>query len=288
MMTYYRIPEMAHKYMDFDMIHKHTELPQFPEFRTRLLYEFLRRSSSFSGYSELYSLVTSLVQMALDTHDMVSITNQATEMKAARSRQLKVLAGDYFSIRFYYLLAHAGQIELIGTLSHAICEVNRLKMTVYQLMKQLKLSADEYIKLSVEVRTQLFLAFTGFMEGSLQQVYPEIIRLFTECELLLQEIGRSEKEQQLHDSWGFWYVMQYASKEERKHIQAEEADAGKLRSIWMKYKVTSQLYRMLDRSISQLQSLLQALDSKELGKELLLIGEPLIRYLSSPKALEEI
>jgi heptaprenyl diphosphate synthase len=287
-MSCYRIPEMAHKYMDFDMIQKHTELPQFPEFRTRLLYEFLSRNSTWSGYSELFSLVTSLVQMGLDTHDTVSVTNQAKDMKAARSRQLKVLAGDYFSTRFYYLLAHAGQIELIGTLSHAICEANRLKMNIYQLMKQLKMTAEDYIKLSVEVRIQLFLCFSVFMEGSLQDIYPEILRLFTECELLLQEISRSEKEQQIGESWGFWYVIQHASKEERKHIQSEETDSGKIRSIWMKYKVTSQLYRMLDVSIKQLQEKLQLLDSKELGKELLLMGEPFIRYLSTPKAMEEI
>ncbi|MFD1905584.1 heptaprenyl diphosphate synthase component 1 [Paenibacillus rhizoplanae] len=33
-----------------------------------------------------------------------------------RTRQLKVLAGDYFSSWFYHLLARHGQIEMLGTL----------------------------------------------------------------------------------------------------------------------------------------------------------------------------
>jgi heptaprenyl diphosphate synthase len=159
---------------------------------------------------------------------------------------------------------------------------------LYQLMKQYKLSADDYIKKTVEVRTQLYLAFAGFMEESVHGAWPEILRLFTQCEVLLQEVSRSEKAQQFRDSWGYWHIMQQASKEERKHMQSEEPDQSKIRSIWLKYKITLQLYQMLDVCMRQLQDKLQALDSKDLGKELLSIGEPFIRYLSTPKALEEI
>lgn len=287
-MNSYRIPEMARKYMEYDMIQKHTDLPHFPEFRTRLLYAFLSKHSSLSGYSELFSLVTSLVQIGMDTHDLVSINNNVKETKAARSRQLKVLAGDYFSSRFYYLLSHAGQIDLIGILSNAICEVNRLKMNLYQKMKQLKMTGDDYIKRTVEVRTQLYMAFTGFMEESLHHAWPEILRLFTQCEVLLQEIARSEAAHQYRDSWGYWHILQQASKDECKHIQADEPDYTKVKSIWLKYKVTPQLYLMLSACMKQLQDMMQTLESKELGKELQLIGEPFMRYLSTPKALEEI
>ncbi|MBE1445967.1 heptaprenyl diphosphate synthase component 1 [Paenibacillus sp. OAS669] len=287
-MNSYRIPEMARKYMEYDMIQAHTDLPHFPEFRTRLLYAFLSRHSTLSGYSELFSLVTSLVQIGMDTHDLVSITNNDKEMKAARSRQLKVLAGDYFSSRFYYLLSHAEQVDLVGVLSNAICEVNRLKLNLYQLMKQLKMTADDYINQVVEVRTRLYMAFAGFMEDSLHSAWPEILNLFTQCEVILQEISRSETAQQYRDSWGYWHILQQATKEECRHMQADEPDLSKLRSIWLKYKITPQLYQMLNVCMKQLQDKLQTLESKELGKELLSIGEPFMRYLSTPKALEEI
>ncbi|NOU97559.1 heptaprenyl diphosphate synthase [Paenibacillus sp. LMG 31456] len=287
-MNSYRIPEMARKYIEYDMIQTHTELPVFPEFRTKLLYVFLSKHSTMSSYSELFSLVTALVQVGLDTHDMVSVTNQVKEMKAARSRQLKILAGDYFSSRFYYLLSNAGHIDLIRVISHAICEANRLKIDMYQLMKQVKLSAEEYLKRAVEIRTQLYLAFTEYMEESIHGAWPEILKLFTQCEVLLQEISRSELAQQFRESWGYWHVMQQATKEERKYLLSEEPDPSKIRSIWLKYKVTLQLYQQLDSCMLLLQDKLQGLDSKELSKELLSIGEPFIRYLSTPKVLEEI
>ncbi|UUZ79456.1 heptaprenyl diphosphate synthase component 1 [Paenibacillus sp. P26] len=239
-MNSYRIPEIAKKYMEHDMIQKHTDLPQFPDFRTRLLYAFLNRHSVLAGHSELYSLVTSLVQLGLDTHEMVSTTNDQKEQKAARSRQLKVLAGDYFSGCFYYLLSHAGHIDLVGKLSQAICEANRLKMNLYMLMKQLKMTADDYIRHTVEVKAQVFMSFAALLEDRFHAVWPELLHLFTRCEVLLQEIQRAESAQEYRDSWGYWHVLQTGTKEERKLLQAGEADASKLRSLWMKYKVTPQ------------------------------------------------
>ncbi|KEQ26097.1 heptaprenyl diphosphate synthase component 1 [Paenibacillus tyrfis] len=287
-MNTYRIPEMAKKYTEHDMIQKHTDLPLFPEFRTRLLYAFLNKHSTLAGYSELYTLVTSLVQLGLDTHDMVSVTNDAKEQKSARSRQLKVLAGDYFSSRFYYLLSHSGQIDLIGVLSAAICEANRLKMNLYLKMKQLKLTADEYIGQSVEVKTQLFLSFANLLEERFYVVWPEVLRLFTRCEVLLQEIVRSESSQPYRDSWGFWHVLQQATREEKKLLQSEEPDATKWRPLWLKYKVTPQLHQMLDTCMKELQDKLQSFEPEKLGKELLSIGEPFRQYLSAPQATQEV
>lgn len=286
-MNCYRIPEMAQKYIDYDMIQKYTELPDFPEFRTRILYAFLNRNSELHDYSELFGLVTSLVQLGLDTHDTVSITNQAKDMKSSRSRQIKVLAGDYFSARFYFLLAEAGHIAMIGTLSDAICEANRLKIVFYQTLKSVQITSEEYVLQSVEIRSRIYKAFSQFMEGSLYKVWPEILRLFTLCELLLQEIGKPEKQQQ-PDSWSFGYMLQQISKEERRNMQLEEPDPGKIRSIWMKYKISSQLYQLLETTTRQLQDKLRSLESKDLSEELLLIGEPFARYLLTPKVLEEI
>ncbi|WP_159882994.1 heptaprenyl diphosphate synthase component 1 [Paenibacillus puerhi] len=292
-MTTYRIPELARPYIEYDMIRKHTDLPGFPDFRARLLHAFLGKYSTLSGHRELYTLVTSLVQLGLDTHDTVSITNDDKEMKAARARQLKVLAGDYFSSRFYYLLSQAGHIELIRVLSGAICEANRLKMNLYLLMKQFKLTAEEYIKQSVEVKTRLFLSFDGILETQIGPIWAELLELFTRCEVLLQEIVRSESSQHYRESWGFWHVLQWGTKEEKKMLQHEEPDHAKLRSLWLKYKVTSQLYQMLEACTKELQDRLQAFEPDQWGKELLSIGEPFRSYLSdrrdtSSRAILEI
>ncbi|MBD0380595.1 heptaprenyl diphosphate synthase component 1 [Paenibacillus sedimenti] len=288
-MNSYRIPEIAKQYTEYDMIQIHTDLPDFPELRSRLLFAFLNGNTKHSESSELYTLATSLVQLALDTHEMVNASNEIKEKKAARSRQLKVLAGDYFSSRFYYLLSQAGQIDMIKQLSGAICEVNRLKMNLYTKMKQLKMTAEDYIHQTVEIKSQLFLSFSEFMADVYDQAWPDVLRSYTKCEVIFEEIFRTESATGFHGSWGFWHILQHATKEERKQLHAEETDQAKVRTLIHKYNVSSQLYQMLETHIKQLQLKVQQLDSDKLISELFHIGEPILRFSAKqPKVLEEI
>jgi heptaprenyl diphosphate synthase len=287
-MNSYRIPEIAKQYTEYDMIQKHTNLPEFPEFRTRLLYAFLNKNDALQTFSELFTLVTSLVQLGLDTHDMVTESNDVKEKKAARTRQLQVLAGDYFSSRFYNLLSQAGQIELIRLLSGAICEVNRLKMNFYMMMKQLKVSAEDYIQQTVAIRSQLFLSFAAMMEDIYHAVWPDILSSFTRCEVIFEEIFRAESAQNFRGSWGFWHILQNGSKDDRKQLQADEPDQAKLRTLLLKHNVSAQLYQLLEGAILQLQAKVRQLDSEKLVSELFQICEPFTRFLTKLKALEEI
>jgi heptaprenyl diphosphate synthase len=268
------------------MIQNHTELPDFPEFRTRLLYAFLNRSRLFANFSELYSLTASLVQLGLDTHDLVPDASERKEKAATRSRQLKVLAGDYFSSRFYHLLSQAGQIEMIQQLSAAICEVNRLKMNLYMLMKQAKLTAEEYINQTVRIKMQLYLSFANLFEEA-ESSWTDILHGFTCCEVYVQEIFRCETLHDFRQSWGFWHLRQCATREEREQIGGE-MEAGKLRLILLKYNITAQLYQSLEEQWKNVSALIHRLGSDKLAKELLAIGEPFLRYLTRPKVLEEI
>src|SRR5690606_13732101 len=121
-MRTYRIPEIAKKYVEYDMIKTHTELPAFPDSRARLLFTLLSAERTPAERSELYALVVWLVQLGLDTHDMVESSEGKRPETEMRATQLKVLAGTYFSSRFYELLSQAGQIDMIKKISGAICE----------------------------------------------------------------------------------------------------------------------------------------------------------------------
>jgi len=274
-----RMNQMANKYMSHDMISLHTELPEFPEGRISLLYAFLSHQPRAATHKDLLSVVTSLVQMGLDTHDTVENgRNPVTAgTKGMRAQQLKVLAGDYFSSRFYHLLSQAGQIETIRHLSEAVCNINRLKMVFYGKMKQMKVNAEEYVRYGVELRSGLFLSFTGFMGGLYERLWPEIVERFSRCEVLLQELSKVEKMSSLNESWGVWHILQEGTEEDRRLLEERKEDPGLLPSLLRKYEVADKLGALLRQSASQLQGLLQKLQSDKLARELQPLIEPFLQ-----------
>ncbi len=198
-----------------------------------------------------------------------------------------MLAGDYFSSRFYQLLSQAGHIEVTNHLAAAICEVNRLKMTLYTLMRQWKVTADEYIQFTVHIRSQLYLTFTRLLEGVYSKKWPDILLGFTRCEIIYDEIRNLDANRGLNKGWAFWHILHNGTKEERKQLQSGDADPGKLRNLLLKYNVKAQLLQMLDVQFRQLTDKIRQFDSDKLANELYRIGEPFLRYLSAPRAMEE-
>jgi len=268
-MNKYRVEQLAHRLMQHDMISMHTELPAFPSGRIRLLHAVLSHQPQAARIRELLSVVTSLVQVGLDTHDLVE--NGEISQKGLpdiRAQQLKVLAGDYFSSRFYDLLSQAGQIEAVRRLSEAICDLNQLKMKVYSGMKQLKLSAEEYLQYKAQIASGLLLSFTGFMQGLYRRLWPEAVSLFGKCEVLLQELNNTEKAEKLSSSWGFWHVLQTGSEADRRALAENRDDQHLLRHFLDQYSVKEKLTVMLRESALQLWETAERFPSDKLVKEL--------------------
>jgi len=265
--------------MSHDMISLHTELPEFPEGRISLLYAVLSHQPAAGQQKELLSVVTSLVQMGLDTHDMVdnSPAPAKSGMIAMRAQQLKVLAGDYFSSRFYHLLSQAGQLDMVRRLSEAVCDINRAKMSLYARMNQMKLGAEEYLLHAAEIKSGLFLAFTNVMGGMYERVWPELVERYSRCEVLLQELGRVDKTAMLAGSWGMWHILQDGTEEDRRAMHDRLEDQSVIKALWNKYAVADKLTHLLRQSTTQLQSLVQRLQSDKLMRDLQPLIEPFVQ-----------
>ncbi|KAA0550266.1 hypothetical protein FZW96_02710 [Bacillus sp. BGMRC 2118] len=78
-----------------------------------------------------YIITTMLVQIALDTHEQVSVGTSKSEI-GQKAQQLKVLAGDYYSGLYYKLLADIEDTKMIKLLAESIKLINEHKIRVYR------------------------------------------------------------------------------------------------------------------------------------------------------------
>lgn len=76
-------------------------------------------------------LTSMLVQKALDTHEQINQHGLGVE-NIRTERQLTVLAGDYYSSLYYYILSRSTNKSLLYHLSLGIQQVNEAKMVIYQ------------------------------------------------------------------------------------------------------------------------------------------------------------
>lgn len=200
-MKSYRIPQLASGYIEYDMIKQYTELPAFPNARVHLLYIFLNKGSRISfDQTELYALVTSLIQIGLDTHETIDTEQGNQAENLMRSRQLKVLAGDYYSSIFYQLLSDVGQIEVITSLSKAICDLNMMKMNHYISMQNSLLSSEQYLVQKVQLNMQLFLSFSPLLQDSVRGLWSFLLHEISLCETIMQELSHNQGACPLHST----------------------------------------------------------------------------------------
>ncbi|GGO04423.1 heptaprenyl diphosphate synthase component 1 [Saccharibacillus kuerlensis] len=185
----YCVPEKTKKYTGYDMIRKHTAIPALPDARLRLLHAFLE-ASDYAAQSEVYGIVTGLLQTGLDIHDRVAPGDDSEEEQAMRTRQLKVLAGDYYSSLFYQLLAGAGEIAMVAELSRAIADMNRSKMELYlRMQSDSKLELREYLDEKARINVRLFAGFDCLLEEPLLSQWQELLMLVGLCEAASDELA---------------------------------------------------------------------------------------------------
>lgn len=119
--------KLYHSYLN-----KFIQKPKIDKDKLLLLFTLINHTSYSDKKKRSYILTTMIVQIALDTHDLVTQHSSEEETdQIKKNRQLTVLAGDYFSGLYYYMLSQIDDVEMISTLASAIKEINELKMNLY-------------------------------------------------------------------------------------------------------------------------------------------------------------
>ncbi|MBE3554467.1 MAG: heptaprenyl diphosphate synthase component 1, partial [Thermicanus sp.] len=107
---------------------------------------------------EVACTATMLVQLGLDIHEEVTNEEEIAPHKI-RNRQLQILAGDYFSSRYFLLLSSYGMIGKIRELAISIKGINQQKVLLYEWKQDVpEGDFDRWLEIKTRVESGLLLA----------------------------------------------------------------------------------------------------------------------------------
>lgn len=148
--------KIRHAYLD-----KYISKTKIDDYKLFILYSIMNETDLSMSKKRSYIVSIMLVQIALDTHDLVPISNHPHDHEEdIKSKQLLVLAGDYYSGLYYLLLSELHDFKAIQVLATAIKEINELKMKLYYNEVD---SLNEYVSVMKQVESLLFTRVTNWL-----------------------------------------------------------------------------------------------------------------------------
>lgn len=126
------LKDLIKEKMHNSYIEKFIKTPILNEDKLFILTSILNNTELPDYKKKNYIISTMLVQMALDTHDLVPRTNDLEHSNIDQiTKQLSVLAGDYYSGLYYLILSEIEDVEMVHILASAIKDINEHKMQLY-------------------------------------------------------------------------------------------------------------------------------------------------------------
>ncbi|MGM9922678.1 MAG: heptaprenyl diphosphate synthase component 1 [Bacillus sp. (in: firmicutes)] len=126
-------------------LHNHIITKAFHPYLRRFLYEpvieekklllliiLLKELDMTDEERDQYITAAMLMQTALDVHDNVSVYSVENQPEMLKNRQLTILAGDYYSGLYYYILAQVEHIDLIRALAEGTKVINQEKIILHE------------------------------------------------------------------------------------------------------------------------------------------------------------
>ncbi|WEG11376.1 heptaprenyl diphosphate synthase component 1 [Pullulanibacillus sp. KACC 23026] len=129
--NYDYIVNKIEKAIDHPTLNRFIQRPQIDYDHIWFLCAMFEENGSYSNVED-YITSISLVHLALETHDRILI-HPSTNDKERKLRQLTALAGDYYSSKYYQLLADQSDFSMIKQISDAIQKINEDKTSFFKL-----------------------------------------------------------------------------------------------------------------------------------------------------------
>src|SRR5690625_2025322 len=193
-----QLKSMIEKKMRHSYVEKYIQKPLIDLDKLTILQYMYKDIEMSSEKKQQHMTTIMLVQIALDTHELVPVRN-CNEFSETE-KQLSVLAGDYYSGMYYLLLSEIEDIEMIQLLATSIQKINEQKMKLFYDNFH---TMEEFLQTVMEIESLLFTKTAIYLNHSCALV--SIIEHF----LLLKRLYR---EKQLVKDKQFSYLFNYINK----------------------------------------------------------------------------
>jgi heptaprenyl diphosphate synthase len=237
----------VHAEMDHAYLTDFFRAPELEELPLVLATLIAREAGLPERQAETVISTLLLIHHGLATHEEI-------ETYAARDnekyRQLGVLAGAYYSSKYYRLLAMSGQIALIGRLAEAIQEILEAKAELLRDPYDMSMDTERYLELQETVH--------GGLLHSLREAYlPERSDI---RELIERLVRAAVLHRELRDMTGVTrtrtlcnlLIWQQGTAEERRFLKGLSqslSSESRLLSLHVKYGTSGEVVRLLERSL---------------------------------------
>ncbi|HLR63164.1 MAG TPA: heptaprenyl diphosphate synthase component 1 [Lentibacillus sp.] len=161
-MDIHKLKALIKEKMHHPYIEQYVKTPALDEEKLHVVALILNNTALPEYKKERYIITAMLVQMALDTHDSVPNSEDILpEENDEKSKQLAVLAGDYYSGLYYFLLSEIEEVRMIQVLATAITDINECKMQLYYKDNQ---SIETFLHVFKQIETLLITRIAKYAE----------------------------------------------------------------------------------------------------------------------------
>lgn len=148
--------KMKHKYLK-----KYFKDPIIDEEKLLVLTMVISHTSFTKEKKQELVIASTLVQVAIDIHDLAPEGIDLDESEAEITlQQLNVLGGDYYSGLYYLLLSDLEEIGMVHAVASAVKEISELKMKLYY--KEFN-TFKEYIEIVKKIETLVIVTISKYL-----------------------------------------------------------------------------------------------------------------------------